>query len=190
MKSFITGSGQLGGDRPGFMESLKNIKMVRRFGQFCQYSLAVAKLSRFMSPFFQRLPGANIETNFKDARASLETANLEVDELIVSLNFKSLYTNVLVGDTIENLLEELYSSNEVPEIRRSALKSLLRLAITNVYFKCNKIWYIQSDGLAMGNSLAVISAILWIKSVEKSLQKPYERRRTKLLTWVALVVNA
>ena len=139
MKSFITGSGQLGRNQPGFMESLKIIKLVRRFGQFCQYSLAVAKLSSFMSPFFQRLPGASIETNFKDARASLETANLEVDELIVSLNFKSLYTNVLVEDAIKNLLEELYSSNEVPEIRRSAMKSLLRLAITNAHIKCNKI---------------------------------------------------
>ena len=52
------------------------------------------------------------------------------------------------------------------------MKSLLKLAVTNVHFKCNGIWYVQSDGLAMGASLAVILANVWMKSFEASLQKP------------------
>ena len=36
------------------------------------------------------------------------------------------------------------------------MKSLLRLAVTNVHFKCNKLWYTPSDGLSMVASLAVI----------------------------------
>ena len=59
------------------------------------------------------------------------------------------------------------------------MKSLLRLAVTNVHFKCNKIWYTQPDGLAMGASLAVILANLWMKSFEKSLQKPKKGRQIK-----------
>ena len=55
----------------------------------------------------------------------------------------------------------------------------LRLAVTNVYFKCNKMRYTQSDGLAMGASLAVILANLWMKSFEKSLQKPKEGKEIK-----------
>ena len=89
------------------------------------------------------------------------------DELVVSLDVKSLYTNVTVEEAIEIALRELYSSDEVPEIPRSAMKSLLRLAVTNVHFKCNKMWYNQSDGLAMGASLVVILANLWMKSFEK-----------------------
>ena len=76
-------------------------------------------------------------------------------------------------------LKELYSSDEVPEIPRSAMKSLLRLAVTNVHFKCKKNWYTQSDGLAMGASLAVILANLWMKSFEKPLQKPKKEREIK-----------
>ena len=125
------------------------------------------------------MPGANIETNSKDARAALEATKLDEDELVVSLDVKSLYTNVPVEEAIEIALK-LYSSDEVPEIPRSAMKSLLRLAVSNVHFKGSKMWYTQSDGLAMVASLAVILANLWMKSFEKSLQKPKEGREIKI----------
>ena len=80
-------------------------------------------LNKFLSPFFERLPGANIDTNTKDARAALEAIKLHEDELVVSLDVKSLYTNVPVEEAIEIALKELYSSDEVPEIPRSAMKT-------------------------------------------------------------------
>ena len=156
------------------MDLPRYIKLVRRFGLFCQYPVAVTRTSINFSPFSEKLPGANIETNSKGARSALEATKLDEDELVVSLDVKSLYTNVPVEEAIEIALKELYSSDEVPEIPRSAMKSLLRLAVTNVHFKCNKMWYTRSDGLAMGASLAVILANLWMKSFEKSLQKPKE----------------
>ena len=115
----------------------------------------------------------------KDARAALEATKLDEDELVVSLDVKSLYTIVPVEEAIEIALEELYSSDEVTEIPRSAMKSILRLAVTKVHFKCNKMWYTQSDSLAMGASLAVILANLWMKSFEKSLQKPKKGKEIK-----------
>ena len=147
----------------------------------CSYD----NLKKFISPFFEKLPGANIETNSKDARAALEATRLEEDELVVSLDVKSLYTNVLVEEAIQIALKELRSSDEVPEILRSAMKSLLSLAVTNVtnvHFRCNKMWYTQSDGSAMGASLAVILANLWIKSFEKSCRIQKREGRSKLLT--------
>ena len=51
---------------------------------------------------------------------------------------KCLYTNVLVEEAIETAIKELYSIDEIPTILRSAMKSLLRLAVTNVHFKCKK----------------------------------------------------
>ena len=59
------------------------------------------------------------------------------------------------------------------------MKCFLRLAVTNIHFKCNKMWYTQSDVLARGASLAVTLANLWMKSFEKSLQKPKEGREIK-----------
>ena len=38
------------------------------------------------------------------------------------------------------------------------MKSLLKRAETNVHFKCDGIWHVQSNGLAMGASQAVILA--------------------------------
>ena len=78
-------------------------------------------------------------------------------------DIKSLYTIVPIEEAIEIALQELYSSDEVPEILRSAMKSFLRLVLKIVHFKINKMWYTHTDGLAMGASLAVILANLWIK---------------------------
>ena len=52
------------------------------------------------------------------------------------------------------------------------MKNLLKLAVTHVHFKGNGIGYVQSDGVAMGASLAVKLANVWMKLFEASLQKP------------------
>ena len=69
-------------------------------------------------------------------------------------------------------LRELYSSNLAPEIPRSAMRNLLKLAVKKFHFKCNGIWYVQSDDLAMDASLDLILANVWMKLFEASLQKP------------------
>ena len=51
------------------------------------------------------------------------------------------------------------------------MKKLLNLAVIKVHFKCNGLWYVQKDDLAMGASLAVIFANLWLKEYEPALQK-------------------
>ena len=63
-----------------------------------------------------------------------------------------------VGEAVEIALKEIYSNNLAPEIPRSAMKNLLKHAVTDVYLKCNGIWYVQSDCLAMGALLAEILA--------------------------------
>ena len=128
-------------------------------------------LNNFLSPFFKRLTGANFETKPKNAGTTLEATELDEDELVVSLDVKSLYTKVP--------LKELYASDEVLETSSSAMKSLLRLAVTNVHFMCNKMWYNQWDGLAMGASLAVILGNLWTKSFDNSKQTPDKGRENR-----------
>ena len=51
------------------------------------------------------------------------------------------------------------------------MKTLLILAVIKVHFKCNGLWYVQKDGLAMGASLAVILANLWLKEHETASKK-------------------
>ena len=45
------------------------------------------------------------------------------------------------------------------------------MAVSKVYFKCNDSWYAQVDGLALGASLAVILASLWLKEYEFALRQ-------------------
>ena len=52
--------------------------------------------NKFLSPFFERLPGADIETNLKDTRVALEATEVDEDELVVSINVKKLNINVPV----------------------------------------------------------------------------------------------
>ena len=43
------------------------------------------KLNTFLTPFFQKIEGANLETNTNDARKTLEQIKLENDKQILSL---------------------------------------------------------------------------------------------------------
>ena len=129
------------------------------------------KFKQISDIILQKAPGANIETSTQNARKALESLILEDDEQVVSLDVKSLYINVPVGEAKKIALRELYSSNLAPDISSSA-KKFVKACSENFYFKSNGNWYIQSDGLAMRASLAVILANVWMKSFEASLQRP------------------
>ena len=51
------------------------------------------------------------------------------------------------------------------------MKRRLNMVVSKVYFMCNDSWYVQVDGLAMGASLAVILANLWLKEYEFALRQ-------------------
>ena len=86
-------------------------------------------------PLFDNVPGANIEKSTLDAQRKLESIKLEHDESIFSLDVKSLYTNAPVNEAIEIAVRSLYSSDHAPEMSRSKLKTLLKLAVTNFSFE-------------------------------------------------------
>ena len=45
------------------------------------------------------------------------------------------------------------------------------MTVNTVHFKGNDLWYVQIDGLAMGASLAVNLANLWLKDYEFALSQ-------------------
>ena len=78
---------------------------------------------RISAPFLWNLPGANDKTNTQDARKALGSLSPGDNEQTVSLDVKSLYTNVPVGESVKTALRELYSSSLAPENARFAIKS-------------------------------------------------------------------
>ena len=100
----------------------------------------------------------------------IENTNLDSDESIMSLDVKNLTTKVPLKDVIDIALKTLYIQNELPDLSRSTRKRFLYTAVSNVHLKCNKKCYGQKNVLAMGASLAVMQANLWLKEYEKLLE--------------------
>ena len=84
---------------------------------------------------------------------------------------KSLYTNFPLKEAVEIALRRIYEQVNPPETSRKTMKKLLNMAMSKVHFKCNGLWYVQKDGLAMDASLAVILAKFWLKEYEPVLKK-------------------
>ena len=71
-----------------------------------------------------------------------------------SLDISSLYTNIPVAETIDLILNKLYTTNTTTYngIRRENFRKLLELSLNETYFKFNGKIYKQKEGLAMGAS--------------------------------------
>ena len=69
-------------------------------------------LNKVLAKFFDKIEGANIETNSLDARKILENTNLEPNENLISLDVKSLYTNFPVKKAIDIALLKLYDKTK------------------------------------------------------------------------------
>ena len=122
-------------------------------------------LNKVLAKFFEKIEGTKIETNSLYPRGILESINLEPNENLISLDVKSLYTNVPLKEAIDIALRKLYEQDEPPSIARKTMKRLLNMAISRVHFKCNETWYVEKEGLAIGASLVVILANLWLMQI-------------------------
>ena len=99
------------------------------------------------------------------------------DQVMVSFDVDSLYTNVPVKEAIDIALDLLYkdkkkdnSAVNVP-INRTQMKHLLELAVCNIPFRFLDKYYVQCDGVAMGSPLAPILADLFMSKLEEKLNK-------------------
>ena len=81
--------------------------------------------------------------NTQMVREILEKIGLDSNESIISLDVKSLYTNVPLKEAVEIALRRLYEQVNPPETSRKTMKKLLKLAVNKVHFKCNGLWYVQ-----------------------------------------------
>ena len=119
-----------------------------------------------LAKWFEKLPEAQIETSSSKIKAEITAATLDDDEVMLSLDVKSFYTNVPVEESIEFAADLVYSRDVVPDFSRATFVELLKLAVQNVHILCDSKWYVQVDGLAMGSKLAVYLANIWMKQFE------------------------
>ena len=100
-------------------------------------------LYKTLAKHFDKIEGANIETNTQMSREILEKTELDSDERIVSLDLKCLYTNVPLKEVVEIALQRLYEQINPSEVSQKTLKKLLNLAVSKLHSKNLKAIYVQ-----------------------------------------------
>ena len=126
-------------------------------------------LTNRMACLLEDLPEAQIETSSSDIKDTIASINLEDGEVMMSLDVKSLYTNVPVDESIKMAADLVYSRPSIPEFSKDTFITLLGLAVKNVSIRCESSWYSQVDGLAMGSKLSVYLANIWMRKFEPIL---------------------
>ena len=107
------------------------------------------------------------------AKIIREQGPLKSNEQYVSYDVESLFINVLVYETIEYIINELYIENKLSKLCSKLIfkRLLLKLTIENT-FMLNSKFYKQVDGCSMGGPLSVIFSDIYINKIEKNVAKP------------------
>ena len=102
----------------------------------------------------------------------IRQTNITADEILVSYDVSSLFTNVPVDETIQLLADKAFKNNWFNEknrlnIKKTDLIKLLTLATKHQLFQFNNgKLYEQVDGVAMGSPLGplIANAFMWRRS--------------------------
>ena len=110
-------------------------------------------LGKFLIPILKPLT-----ENEYTVHGSLSFANdvrkLSSKNLMASLDVESLFTNIPLEETVDNIINDLYLSTEnVHNFEKHELKQLLMFTAFESFFVFDGEYYIQVDRVAMGSPL-------------------------------------
>ena len=99
---------------------------------------------------------------------------LKDDEEYISYDAESLFTNILLKETIDYILEQIYVHNKLPIICSKAIfPRLLEKIITENIFQLNSKFFKQTDVCAMGGPLSVTLSDIWMVKMENNIAIPH-----------------
>ncbi|XP_045535026.1 uncharacterized protein LOC123721196 [Papilio machaon] len=91
----------------------------------------------------------------------LKDTRVEADEIMVSFDVDSLFTNVPIKDSID-VIKVILNKNNIP----MEYAKLLEHCLVTSYFLYNGQYYKQIDGVAMGSPVAPVVANIWMEHFE------------------------
>lgn len=113
------------------------------------------------------IPESQIRCSNKDVVEKLKNTTLGQDEVMVSFDVSSLYTNVPVDEAIQEAADILYSGRvSKPPVDKDTFIILANLACKDVVMLTHDGYYRQLDGLAMGAKPAPPLANIWLSKFE------------------------
>ena len=129
---------------------------------------AYHKIAVQIANWLKCVPECKINSSSKSICDKLKTVTLAEDEIVVSFDVSSLYTNVPVIEAIEYCADLLYArpAEERPPVSRDTFVSLAKIASCGVIMSTHDGYYKQIDGLAMGSPPAPHLANGWLSQFE------------------------
>ncbi|XP_078384145.1 uncharacterized protein LOC144666620 [Oculina patagonica] len=104
----------------------------------------------------------------------IRTVQMGENDILVSYDVSSLFTNVPLSETINILVDKAFTDdwfNETYglELQRNHLTTLLEIATSNQLFQFNGQLYEQIDGVAMGSPLGPLMANVFMCHLDEKL---------------------
>ncbi|XP_065358792.1 uncharacterized protein LOC135952935 [Calliphora vicina] len=113
-------------------------------------------LSKYIGTILRNIvsPKYNIQ-NSVELKRKLESVSLENDDIMVSFDVVSLFTNIPIHLAIRNILDKWKTLKEHTAIPRQTFLKILQFCLTdNKYLTFDNKFYHQTYGMPMGNPLS------------------------------------
>ena len=167
-------------NQPAFLNGTAKTHKFNNPGEITKENLKLRPIVSTCDPFTTKQPGTwpptyslllRTNTASKPPRTlptvSVNNRTLDDDEVLVSYDVSSLFTEVLLDDTID-YIKEIYTQSKLPQ-----LSSKLLFGVTkNNVFNFNGHLYKQIDGCGMGNPLSPVRANIFMAKVESDVLRP------------------
>lgn len=119
--------------------------------------------------------------NSLELKNKLEKLSLEKDEILISLDVVSLFTNIPIHLAISNIMEQWNKLQNHTKIPRPQFFKILRFCLEeNNYFMYDKLLYKQTYGMPMGNPLSPTIADIVLDKLLKVTVEDLNRQNIKI----------
>ena len=132
------------------------------------YNLPNAKLAKFLANLLTPIMSNEftISNSFEFCKG---LKNLNPHSFMVSYDIESLFTNIPVFETINVILNKLFTNNSMFHgFDRGTFRDLLEICVCDTHFIFNNVIYKQIEGVAMGSSLGPVFANIFMCNMEES----------------------
>ena len=152
--------------------TIDNLKFCPIIAQTGTYTYNAAQvIAKYLKPLCSR--NNYIIRNTQEFSMSLKQQDLLLpDEEYVSYDVESLFTNVLVHETIDYILQEIYVKEKLLKMFQINHEALLLKLTTENTFMLNSTFYKQVDGCTMGGPISVIFPDIYMTKTEEQVVKP------------------
>ena len=134
------------------------------------YSVPNYKLAKFLVPLLEPLTKNRYTvTNSQGFKEKIVCQ--DSDLFMVSLDVESLFTNIPVEETINLILDKIFTEPDTiyHNFNRSRFKQVLELAVQDTAFVFNNNAFKQVEGMAMGSPLGPTFANIFMCGLEESM---------------------